>query len=102
MNPSDQNDPLARTLAAWRIAPPPDPNFRPGVWQRIKQRSAETWVAYLRTHFVAWSVAAGLAFVVAGWTGRTLAQTKLDDSRDRMVVSYLGELDPRVMASLRR
>ncbi|HEX2851983.1 MAG TPA: hypothetical protein VHO24_02005 [Opitutaceae bacterium] len=102
MNPSDQNDPLSRTLASWQVTPPTDPNFRPAVWQRIKQRSRESWAAYVRGHLVAWSVTAGLAFVAAGWTGHTVAQARLDASREQMVVNYLGELDPRVMANLRR
>jgi hypothetical protein len=29
------------------------------------------------------------------------ARAKLDSSREQMVVSYLGNLDPRVMAKLR-
>lgn len=102
MNPSEQNDSLSPTLAAWRVSPPPDPNFRPAVWDRIKQHSRETWAAYIRGHVVAWSVTAALAFVVAGWTGHTVAQAKLDASREQMVVNYLGELDPRVIANLRR
>lgn len=102
MNPSPQHDPLLQTLASWRVSPRADPNFRPAVWKRIKQHSRETWGAYVRGHFVGWSVTAGLAFAVAGWAGHTAAEVKLDTSREQMVVNYLGELDPRVMANLRR
>lgn len=102
MNPSEPNDSLPRTLASWRVIPPTDPNFRPAVWQRIRQRTRETWTAYVRAHLVGWSVAAGLAVIAAGWAGRAVAQAKLDAGREQMVVSYLGDLDPRVLAKIRR
>ena len=101
MNTSDPNDPLSRTLAAWRVTSPRDPNFRPAVWQRINQGARETWAAYVRAHRVGWTVAAGLAVVAAGWTGRTVARAQLAADRERMVVSYLGAIDPRVIAKLR-
>ncbi len=101
MNTSDPNDSLSRALATWRVTPPPDPNFRPAVWQRITRRTRETWTAYVRAHLIGWSVTAGLAVVAAGWTGHTVARAKLDAGRDQMVVSYLGAIDPRVLAKLR-
>ena len=101
MNRSDSNDPLARTLADWQVRPKTDPNFRPAVWQRIRQHSRETWANYVRAHLIGWSVTAGLAIAVAGWAGHSAAHAKLEESRDQMVVSYLGKLDPRVMAKLR-
>jgi hypothetical protein len=101
MKPSDSNDSFSRTLADWQMTPKADPNFRPAVWQRIKQRSHETWFAYLRAHLVPWSLAGAAALVAAGWTGHSFARAKLDSSREQMVVSYLGDLDPRVMAKLR-
>ncbi|MEY4202260.1 MAG: hypothetical protein RLZZ265_4000 [Verrucomicrobiota bacterium] len=101
MNPSPPNDPFSRTLADWRVSPKSDPNFRPAVWQRIGQRSRETWAAYVRAHLAAWTVAGAVALVAASWTGHLFARAKLDSSREQMVVSYLGNLDPRVMAKLR-
>lgn len=98
MNPSPPNDPLSRRLAEWRVNPKSDPNFRPAVWQRIKQHSRETWAAYVRAHLVAWTVTGAAALVAAGWTGHSFAQAKIDSSREQMVVSYLGNLDPRVLA----
>jgi hypothetical protein len=102
MNLSEKNDRLSPVLRTWKVSPPADPTFRPAVWDRIKQRSRETWSAYLRGHLVAWSMTAGLAFVTAAWAGHSVAQAKLAASRQEMVVSYLGELDPRVMARLSR
>jgi len=100
MNPSDLDSSLSRQLADWRVTPPLNPNFRAAVWQRIQSRTRETWSAYVRAHLVGWSVAAGVAVAVAGWTGRSIAQAKLEAGREKMVVSYLVDLDPRVMAKL--
>ena len=86
---------------AWRVRPRPDPNFRPAVWQRIQQQARATWAGYVRAHLMGWSLATGLAVVLAGWTGHTVAQARLDADRDQMVVSYLGKLDPRVLAKVR-
>ncbi|MDO8543649.1 MAG: hypothetical protein Q7S40_24680 [Opitutaceae bacterium] len=101
MNPPDLNDSLSRTLASWRVNPPANPNFRPMVWQRIRNHSRDTWAGYLRAHLLGWSVAAGLAIVTAGWAGHSVARAQLESSREQMVVNYLGNLDPRVMAKLR-
>jgi hypothetical protein len=102
MSTPHPNDRLARALATWRVSPPADPNFRPAVWNKIKAPSAGTWSAYVRTHLAGWSVVAGLAIAVGGWTGHVVAQAKLEASREQMAVSYLSELDPRVLAKLRR
>lgn len=101
MNPSDPNDRLRAALGTWRLAPPPNPDFRPAVWGRIQRRAQETWASYVRTHLVGWSVAAMFAIAAAGWTGHAVAQARIEDGREQMVVSYLGNLDPRVMAKLR-
>ncbi len=100
MNPSDPNPSVSRALADWRVSPPTDPHFRPAVWQRISQRAAETWTSYLRSHLLGWSVVSGLAVVAAGWTGHSLAQANLNTEREEMAVSYLGNLDPRVLAKI--
>lgn len=100
MKPSDPDTSLSRTLAGWRVTPESDPQFRPAVWQRIQTRARQTWATYVRDHLVGWSVAASLAVLAAGWAGHSVAQSKLEAGRDKMVVSYLGELDPRVMAKL--
>lgn len=101
MNASDSDVYFGRALADWRVTPKASPNFRPAVWLRIKQRSRETWAAYLRAHLAALSVATVAALVVAGWTGYSLARAEIESSREHMVFSYLADLDPRVMAKLR-
>lgn len=101
MNPSDPNERLSAALASWRVTPPRDPNFRPAVLERIRQTARVTWSDYVRAHLVGWSTAALVAIAAAGWAGRAVAQARMENHREQMVVSYLGNLDPRVMAKLR-
>ena len=98
MNSSETK--LSQILAEWRVAPKPEVNFRPQVWERIRRGGQESWAGYLRTHLAGWAVGAALAVVVAGWTGHAMAQARIESERERMVVSYLSELDPRVLAKL--
>jgi len=94
-------DPLSRALQNWRVSPPADPNFRPGVWQRIGGRAGTSWPAYLRAHTAGWSLAAVLALSAAGYTGRALARAHVHADREAIVMTYLVELDPRVQAVLK-
>lgn len=98
MTSSPPPDPLSRALAAWRVDPPADPAFRPAVWQRLSALRREDWRAYLRAHLAAWCVVALVATAAAGWAGRSAARADLDAERERMIFSYLGDLDPRVLA----
>jgi hypothetical protein len=100
MNPSDPDPSLSRVLADWQVTPKSDPRFRPAVWQRIQVSTRETWATYVRAHLVGWTVATSLAVAAAVWTGQNAAQAKLEASREQMVVSYLVDLDPRVLAKL--
>ena len=101
MNSPEPNDRISDALAAWRVVPPSNPNFRPAVWARIQRATADSWAGYVRRRALGWSIAAGVAVVVASWSGHTFAQAKIEAGRERMVVSYLGNLDPRVLAKLR-
>ena len=100
MKPSDPDTSLSRALASWQVTLEADPQFRPAVWQRIQTRTRQTWATYVQDHLVGWSVAASLAVLAAGWAGHSVAHSKLEADRDRMVISYLGELDPRVLAKM--
>jgi hypothetical protein len=101
MNSPEPNDPLSRVLAEWRVQPPPHPNFRPDVWQRIRRQSRESWANYIRGHMAGWTMAALVAVTAAGWAGLAVGRAQLDAKRDAMVVAYLVDLDPRVQAKLR-
>jgi hypothetical protein len=92
---------LSALMQQWRLRPARNPQFRPAVWQRIRQRSRESWASYVRAHRLSWGVATLVVLGVAGWTGHAAAEAKLATDREAMVVAYLTELDPRVQAKLR-
>ena len=94
-------DSLTGVLHGWRVTPPPDPEFRARVWQRIDRRQGATWPAYLRSHATAWSLAAVVMLGAAAVTGSALAQARARADRDALVVTYLVDLDPRVQAVLK-
>lgn len=101
MHSPESNDPLSRTLAAWRVSPVSNPNFRPAVWQRIGAQARESWAGYVRAHALGLSVAALVVVGAASWTGRAAVKAQLNAEREAMVVAYLTNLDPRVQAKLR-
>jgi hypothetical protein len=101
MDPNSSRDPLGTALHHWRVRPIRDRNFRTAVAQRIDQAARLTWSNYVRGHLVGWSLAAMVALVAAGWGGRAMAQSKLEASRETMVISYLSGLDPRVITKVR-
>lgn len=101
MNSPEESDSMSRTLAEWQVQPKADPNFRPAVWQRIRQRGRETWATYVQAHLATWAVVAFVTVGAAGWAGMSAGKARLSAAREAMVVSYLVELDPRVQAKLR-
>lgn len=101
MNPPDPQDCLSATLRSWQVAPPRDPNFRPAVLARIQSEARATWSDYVRAHGLSWTAAALVAVAASGWAGHAVAQARLEEKREQMVVSYLGNLDPRVLAKVR-
>lgn len=101
MNSLKSDDTLSRALADWRIRPPANPNFRPAVWQRLRDRTHETWSGYLRARAPTWALIAALTITASGWAGLSAGKARLAAERDAMVVAYLVELDPRVQATLR-
>lgn len=101
MDSPHHDEALSGALQAWRLRPQRNSQFRPAVWARIRRHSRDSWANYVRTHRVAWTVAAALVVGVAGWTGQIAARARLAAERDAMVVAYLVELDPRVQANLR-
>lgn len=95
---NNSSDSLTKELRVWRVTPPPDPNFRARVWQRLDRRVAVTWPVYLRSHIASWSLATMLVVGVAAYAGSALARAHTQAARETIVVSYLVELDPRVQA----
>jgi len=102
MDSSPPKDSLSDALRQWRVRPALNPHFRPAVWQRIAQRSRESWAGYVQAHRVSWSIATVVVIGAAGWTGHAAARAKIAADRDAMVVAYLVGLDPRVQAKLQQ
>lgn len=101
MSAPEPNDSIDRDLAAWRLVPKAQPNFRPQVWLQIQARSRPTWVAYVGARSGAWCLAAILTITAAGWAGVAAGRARFESQREAMAVSYLVALDPRVQANLR-
>ena len=98
---NNSRDSLSEVLRRWRVTPPPDPNFRHKVWQRIGDQTRATWPAYLRSHATAWSLVAVMALGTAAYAGSALARAHTQADRETLVVTYLVDLDPRVQAALK-
>ena len=98
---NNPRDSLSEALQGWRVSPPADPNFRPGVWQRIGRQTRVTWPAYLRAHPAVWSLVAVVMLSAAALTGTALARARTQADREAIVVTYLVDLDPRVQAVLK-
>ena len=92
---------LAAVLRGWRVSPPPDPNFRHNVWQRLNAQIPASWPAYLRGHAVAWMLVTVLTVSAAALTGQAAAKARVRADREQMTVTYLVDLDPRVQAMLK-
>lgn len=101
MSPSDPPDRLSATLRSWQVNPPRDPHLRPAVLARLQSQARASWSEYVRAHGLSWTTAALLAVAASGWAGHAAAQARLEEKREQMVVSYLGNLDPRVLAKQR-
>lgn len=100
MNPSPK--PLSEVLHDWKVNPPADPHFRHSVWQRLNRQIPASWPAYLRGHAAAWMVVTVLTVSGAALTGHAAAQIRVRADREKLAVTYLVDLDPRVQAVLKR
>lgn len=92
------DDPLSRVLRSWRVTPTSSPNFRTNVWQRIetaRRAGGESWSAYLRIHLAGWMLAAVVITAGSGLVGFTAAKTKNENSRQKMVATYVASIDAR-------
>jgi hypothetical protein len=97
INPQDEGS-LARLLQAWHVAPPKDPQFRPGVWARIEAaRAALPWPAYVRLHAAALAGVLAVALVAGAWIGRAEARSRVAADRDTIAREYVQALDARAM-----
>jgi len=91
-------DPLDSTLAAWRVQPTPEPQFRVQVWSRIAAASQSVnWTRFARAHPALVSGALGAALVVGAWTGREQARSHAATESSRLAAAYVQSLDARTM-----
>jgi hypothetical protein len=98
MDPSQAPDPLARTLASWRVSPPRQPEFRAAVWARITASpGVQPWAVFARRHVAAVAGALGLAVAVGAVGGQSWAQSRVAVESARLAASYVEGLDARMM-----
>jgi hypothetical protein len=93
---------LTQALRVWRVSPPPDPNFRGAVWQRIEDTHRTTsWPVFVRARAASLILALAVTVGVSGWTGHAFARTRVRADRDSLAANYLASLDARVHAGLK-
>lgn len=98
MNTPQEDGSLSRLLAAWRLAPRKNPQFRTGVWSRLAAaRAALPWPTYLRLHAAALAGALAVALVIGGWVGCEQAKARVAADRDAIAKEYVQALDARAM-----
>lgn len=98
MESAPSSDPLLRTLAAWRVAPTRNPQFRAAVWARLERGSAAPpWVVFARQHVVAVGGALVLAVTLGAVTGHGRARSRVAADSERLAAAYVQGLDARAM-----
>ena len=98
MSSPNPSEPLSRTLADWRLAPPRNPQFRTEVWARIEAaRRAPSWAGYVRAHGTLVGCALTLAMILGAWSGRERAHERAAAARAALVADYVHGLDARWM-----
>jgi outer membrane lipoprotein SlyB len=91
-------DSLSRTLAAWRVGPRRDPQFRAAVHARIAGGAGTSWAAFARAHAPLVAGALAVAMVLGALTGREQARARVAADNGRIASAYVQSLDARAMA----
>lgn len=91
-------DPLAPTLAAWRVSPTRDPRFRSVVHARLGTASLP-WTAYARRHVAVVGGALAVALVVGALSGRESARSRVAAESAQLAAAYVQGLDARAMTA---
>ena len=98
MDAPQTSESLSRTIAAWRVAPPRNRDFRAAVWSRIEAGArALPWRVYARQHATALAGALAVAIVAGAYLGRGSAQARVAAERARLAAAYVQGLDARAM-----
>ena len=91
-------DSLDELLAAWRVQPRRDPQFRARVWAKVQAaRSPASWPGYVRGHAVAIGGALALALMFGAMGGRSQARARAAAESERLASAYVEALDARNM-----
>ncbi len=98
MNPNSE---LSQALRGWRVQPPADPGFRPGVWRRIEagQRRHQS-LGTTRARLGTLALAATVTLLASGWTGHHLAEQRQRSEREALALRYVVDMDARARAEL--
>lgn len=98
MDTPETPDSLSRTLAAWRIAPRRDPQFRSAVWARVGRAAAAPFGTYVRRHATAFAGALAVAIVAGALSGHGQARARVAAESAQLATAYVRGLDARTMA----
>ena len=98
MDPRSSPDSLSCALAAWRVDPRRNPQFRAEVWARLRSPgTALSWGAYARRHAPAVLGAVALAVLAGGFFGREQARARAASESASLAAAYVQGLDARAM-----
>ncbi len=95
-----ENEHLSEVLAAWRVAPSRDSQFRARVRERLGKPVSVHWIHYLRDHLAPCVMAASLMLGVGAWLGHVQAEREVKKDQEIMTAAYLASLDARYQATL--
>jgi hypothetical protein len=94
MTTPESPDPLRRTLAAWRVQPPAEPNFRAEVWRRI-EAGPVPWASYARRHLPGVTAVLLVAVAAGAVGGQERARARAAADSARLAAAYVEGLDAR-------
>ena len=98
MKTSDPDEFPSPDLAAWRIKPSRNPQFRAAVWARVEAgRRDGSWRGYARAHAPVLAGALAAAVVAGAWIGREQARARVAADRAAIATQYVRALDARTM-----
>ncbi len=89
-------DSLALTLAAWRVAPSRQPQFRSAVHARLGGASLP-WTLYARRHLAVVGGTLALGLVAGAFSGRESARSRVAAESAQLAAAYVQGLDARSM-----
>ncbi len=100
MDSRQSSEPLARTLADWRVTPRRTPQFRALVQARLAGEPAGlAWSDYARRHRAGVVGALALALTCGAFGGQGIARTRAAAQKAQLATAYVQALDARAMSA---